>query len=118
MFYNDLGNLYARTGRWDEAAYWFRRAVADDPKNHMAWSNLAAVHAEQGRLDESRACLEQAIRIRPDFAQAWYNLAMLLARQGAPAGQVAGHLTRALELGLPSPDKENAAALLKRLPTP
>lgn len=118
MFYNDLGNLYARTGQWDEAARWFRRAVADDPQNHMAWSNLAAVHAEQGRLDESRKCLEQAIRIRPDFAQAWYNLAMLLARQDAPAGQVAGHLSRALELGLPSPDKENAAALLKRLQTP
>ena len=118
MFYNDLGNLYARTGRWDDAARWYRRAVADDPQNHMAWSNLAAVHAEQGRLDECRRCLEEAIRIRPDFAQAWYNLAMLLARQDAPADRIAGHLTRALELGLPAPDRENAAALLNRLRTP
>ncbi|MBP7296422.1 MAG: tetratricopeptide repeat protein [Acidobacteria bacterium] len=118
MFYNDLGNLYARTGRWDDAARWFRRAVADDPENYMAWSNLAAVHAERGRLDESRDCLERALRIRPDFAQAWYNLALLLNHQGAPAERVAGHLARALELGLPSPDKENAEALLMRLRTP
>mgnify|MGYP001267596180 CR=1 FL=1 len=96
----------------------FRRAVADDPENYMAWSNLAAVHAERGRFDESRRCLERALRIRPDFAQGWYNLALLLSRRDAPAGQIAGHLSRALELGLPSPDKENAEALLKRLPAP
>jgi len=47
----NLGVLYGRNDQLDDAAFAFNRALAIDPAEHSAMSNLYEVYVEQGKLD-------------------------------------------------------------------
>jgi len=47
----NLGVLYGRNGQLDDAVFAFNRALAIDPAEHSAMSNLYEVYIEQGKLD-------------------------------------------------------------------
>jgi tetratricopeptide (TPR) repeat protein len=47
----NLGVLYGRNGQLDDAAFAFNRALAIDPTEHSAMSNLYEVYIDQGKLD-------------------------------------------------------------------
>jgi len=47
----NLGVLYGRNEQLDDAAFAFNRALAIDPAEHSAMSNLYEVYIEQGKLD-------------------------------------------------------------------
>jgi tetratricopeptide (TPR) repeat protein len=47
----NLGVLYGRNDQLDDAAFAFNRALAIDPAEHSAMSNLYEVYLEQGKLD-------------------------------------------------------------------
>jgi len=47
----NLGVLYGRNDQLDDAAFAFNRALAIDPAEHSAMSNLYEVYIDQGKLD-------------------------------------------------------------------
>ncbi len=65
-----------------EAARYFRAALALHPKNASTHNNLGIALQIQGRLDEAVAAYRQALRLEPDLVMAWMNLGRALAAQG------------------------------------
>jgi tetratricopeptide (TPR) repeat protein len=71
----EQGLAYDQQGHFDQA-------IALDPNDAPAHSNLGAAYAEQGRSDEAIAALQQAIALDPKLALAHSNLGLAYAEQG------------------------------------
>jgi Flp pilus assembly protein TadD len=71
-----------------QLAYWrssrtlFAHALAVDPDNYLAHSNLGVALAADGRHDEAMAHYERAVALQPTYAKARLNLGGALARSG------------------------------------
>jgi Tfp pilus assembly protein PilF len=110
----NLGALYARAGRYEEALPLLRMAWAKQPDTPWVRANLGlalrnrgVTLAGQGRLTEAVAVLEEALRVTPDDADVHRNLGLALWQQGRR--EEAGlHLERAVAL---KPDDETRGLL-------
>jgi tetratricopeptide (TPR) repeat protein len=67
---NNLGILYLRSGRRDEAMARFEECIRSAPEFDQAYLNLARVYAAEGTPDKARIVLEALLRQRPGNAQA------------------------------------------------
>ena len=81
-----LGDLLFRTGRYDEAEGFLKRAVELDPRLASARVSLGALRLRQGRHTEAREQLQEATAADPLNHLAHYHLADALHREGASAG--------------------------------
>jgi 2-polyprenyl-3-methyl-5-hydroxy-6-metoxy-1,4-benzoquinol methylase/Flp pilus assembly protein TadD len=62
---NDLGNMLAAQGRWEEAFHQFERALLLLPDTAAILCNMAGVRALQGRRGEAARLFERALAIEP-----------------------------------------------------
>ena len=53
-----LGYASRKLGRYDDAKYWYDKALAADPKHALTWSYYGMWHAEQGNLLKAKDDLE------------------------------------------------------------
>ncbi len=74
----NLGLLYLRQDRPDEAARELERAVTLNPEQAAAWNALGIVHRQRGDFEAAREAYEAALAADPDLAEAHRNLAILL----------------------------------------
>jgi tetratricopeptide (TPR) repeat protein len=51
---NLLGYASRKLGRYDDAKYWYEKALVADPKHALTWSYYGAWQAEQGNLLKAR----------------------------------------------------------------
>ena len=49
-----LGYASRKLGRYDDAKYWYEKALAADPNHALTWSYYGMWHAEQGNLLKAR----------------------------------------------------------------
>ena len=68
-----------------EAIAQFDEALAIEPTDPQARTNLAGALLRDGRIDEAIAELEEVLRVTPDFQPARRNLDIMLA-QKKPTG--------------------------------
>jgi hypothetical protein len=61
IFYNALGDVYARGGEWAGAIRNFNRSVAADPTNHSAYHYLAPLLVQTGDPGAYRKLCERAL---------------------------------------------------------
>ena len=54
-----LGYASRKLGRYDDAKYWYDKALAADPQHALTWSYYGMWHAEQGNLLKAKDDLEQ-----------------------------------------------------------
>jgi tetratricopeptide (TPR) repeat protein len=54
-----LGYASRKLGRYDDAKYWYEKALASDPQHALTWSYYGMWHAEQGNLLKAKDDLEQ-----------------------------------------------------------
>jgi tetratricopeptide (TPR) repeat protein len=54
-----LGYASRKLGRYDDAKYWYDKALATDPKHALTWSYYGMWHAEQGNVLKAKDDLEQ-----------------------------------------------------------
>lgn len=73
----DLGILYARNRQRDEAITSFRKAVALNPRNTVAWNWLGTLYREAGQFAPAEQAYKSAIAVRPEEAATRLNLAIL-----------------------------------------
>jgi tetratricopeptide (TPR) repeat protein len=59
-----------------------RRALAIDPKLHIAWNNAGTALMDMERIDEAFQCYERAIQVKPNYAKAWSGKASCFGRRG------------------------------------
>ncbi len=61
-----LGNIYARSGRLDEAIWAYNESNRADPSYDETWFNLAQAYAGAGEWEKAIGCWEHVLRINPD----------------------------------------------------
>ncbi len=79
---NDLGVLYEREGRLDDAVWAYQHAVWRNPRYARAYVNLGNVLREQGKYDQARFRYRQAMAADPRSFEAANNFADLCAAEG------------------------------------
>ncbi len=72
----NLGYVYDRQGKGEQAIACFNQAVQLKPKLDRAWYGMGLAHAALGRHDEAAKALEEAARLQPMNTHAWYALGM------------------------------------------
>jgi tetratricopeptide (TPR) repeat protein len=80
--HNNLGNVFLRQGRMDEAVAQFQKALAINPKDANTHYNLGNAFRQQGGVNEAIAHFQMALAIKPQFAEAHYNLGNAFLQQG------------------------------------
>ena len=78
MAHYNLGNLYTRQKRTDQAIEQYQAALRDEPNYADAANNLGGIYLDLKRYDEAIAQYANAARIHSDFTH-FFNLANALA---------------------------------------
>jgi len=107
----NLGLVFARTGRAEQAAAEYERALALDPYAVDPRINLAVLLVRQDKLERAEHELAEALRVEPGNATAHANMGVVLARRGRIDRAVA-EFQEALRL---DPSQPQAAAALEAL---
>lgn len=85
-----VGAIYHSTHQFKEAAAWYDKAVAADPKNVALRNRLASSLYRAGDVDGAIAQLNQALAYEPKDANSLFNLGMIrLQGKGDGKGAVA-----------------------------
>ena len=74
LFHKHRGIGFLQAGAAEEAVQAFSAAIALDPADAEAYSNLAVTLDSQKRYVEALAAYRAAIKHRPDFVQAFFNM--------------------------------------------
>jgi tetratricopeptide (TPR) repeat protein len=80
--YEDLGILYAQTGKLSKAEEYFRQAIQHNGSLVNSWFGLAKIYRDSGRYREALDSLDHAIAIVPQSASLHYTRGQVLARLG------------------------------------
>jgi protein O-GlcNAc transferase len=78
----NLGLLFQRQGRLDEAGAWYQRAIAIDAGLAQAHNNLGNIHLLAQRHAAAADCYRRALELDPQGIEALYNLGMALTGLG------------------------------------
>ncbi len=95
--YVDVGLERVGTGRTGDAIRHYEKALALNPGNAAAHTNLGPLLAGAGRSEEGVSHLVEAIRLDPSSAEANYHLGLVHAQQGR-RGEAVEHYKAALRL--------------------
>jgi tetratricopeptide (TPR) repeat protein len=101
---NNLGNVLASGGRFDEAVSHYNEALRIKPDYATAHYNLAQALKSQGRIDEAISHYNEALYIKPDYADAHINLGIILKSAGK-VDEAISHYRQALQI---KPDSAEA----------
>jgi len=116
---NTLGYALQRSGRLDEAAAHFEKALQMKPDEYMSLLNMGVNRFYQGRVPEAIDYAQAAIRSQADAPKAYNLLGMALAKQNHNEAALEA-VRRAVELAPKDADIRNnlglALARLGRIP--
>jgi cytochrome c-type biogenesis protein CcmH/NrfG len=85
----ELGELYMDHSRYDEAARWYREAVALAPGQTDVLVDLGAALVNAGRPAEGLAEFEKALKLDPGHKKALFNKGVALLQTGRRSEAVA-----------------------------
>lgn len=80
--YFNLANIFVMQGRGQDAIYYLRLALQEQPDFAEADDQLGNVLAAQGNLMEALEHLRRAVELDPEWSEAHFDLANGLVRQG------------------------------------
>jgi protein O-mannosyl-transferase len=105
MAYNNLGSSYLESGRLDDAAAQFQKAVDVRPDDVEAHYNLAVALADMGRREEAMTHDRRALEIDPRFEKAHNGLGDALLQAG-DTGEAISQFQAALAIRPNFPEAE------------
>jgi tetratricopeptide (TPR) repeat protein len=82
----ELANLLFDLQRWEDATFWYKRALTLEPKNTDARTDLATCYFNLGRYDEALKEYSASLEIEPNKPQALYGTALTRLSQKDTAG--------------------------------
>ena len=85
MYMNNKAAEALARGRIDDAYWWVRTAIGQDPHFADPYNTLGVVYMHHGQPQPAEAALRAALALRGEHAQALGNLALVLHRQGREA---------------------------------
>ncbi|RUP06767.1 hypothetical protein BC936DRAFT_140263 [Jimgerdemannia flammicorona] len=63
--YCNIGHLYRRMGRYDEALSYFEKVLVLNPQNASAYAAIGWIRQLRGETDEAIVCYHQALSLNP-----------------------------------------------------
>ena len=78
--YSNLGNMYARLERYEDATNAFQNAVLYNPEDAIAHNNLGVVRFKIGHFEDAVESFRRSVEISPQYEEAKRNLEMALSR--------------------------------------
>jgi tetratricopeptide (TPR) repeat protein len=78
---HNLGNAMMQTGRPEEAAAYFKKALELSPNDPIVCSDLGNFYLEKGQVDLAIQYMQKALQIEPDLPIACYNLGNAYAEE-------------------------------------
>lgn len=75
----ELGNLYYDANRFPEAIRWYEEAVAIDPRNINASTDLAVAYYYTDQIDKSIAQFDKSLQVDPRHTKTLLNLGIVRA---------------------------------------
>lgn len=84
----NLGNLYAREGKFDLAERAYHRAIRLNDRHPIAWNNLGVLYLRLGEVNQAVSCFREALDQDEKYAVARYNLASIQDSRGDYDGAV------------------------------
>lgn len=75
--YTNLGIIYAKSNRREQALVMLSKATALNSRNHVAWNWLGVVARESGNTSRAEQAYNRALSAKPDYALAHLNLGIL-----------------------------------------
>jgi tetratricopeptide (TPR) repeat protein len=109
--HNQLGAIYGRAGRLDDAQRQFEQAIALEPRLAEAHANLASVYGQRGEIERAIKELELALSYEPGNLLALRNLAFAYAQTGR-TDEARELLQRSLEVNPRQQDVRDQLRLL------
>ena len=88
----DLGAVYAKADRPEEALQQYELALALEPNLAGAYSNKAAAFVMLSRGEEAEHAARRALQLDPGFIDADYMLGIAMMMQGKITSETAAHL--------------------------
>ena len=85
---NNLGNMLAVAGRYDEAVVHIQKALAINPSDAEAECNFGNCLYQQGAIDGAILHYQRALAINPNYRDATNNLGCAFLKQGRTAQAV------------------------------
>jgi cytochrome c-type biogenesis protein CcmH/NrfG len=85
----ELGNLLMDHGQYDDAARWYREALALVPDNNDVRVDLGACLVSAGKADEALGEFDRALASDPGHKKALFNKGIALMQTGKPKEAVA-----------------------------
>jgi tetratricopeptide (TPR) repeat protein len=82
--YSNLGRIYVREGRLDEALTALEKALLINPDAFEARTNLGIVYSKKGLIEEAIGEYQKALKINPDYGPAHTNLGNIYGSTGRP----------------------------------
>ena len=101
MYMNNRAVESLTSDRVDDAYWWAREAVLQDPRFMSAYNTLGVAYQRHGNLAEAKRAFDFILEREPANTRAMSNLALLLHDQGNIAASL--ELTRKLEQMEPNP---------------
>lgn len=86
--WNAIGLIESDRDADREAEEAFRRAIATDPEDPVAYANLAIHLLDQSRVEEAGALIDKALEIDPDFHVAYIARGRYLLQKGDMSGAI------------------------------
>ena len=80
-FWTNLGLVYQRQSRFEEARQAQKKAIEADPEQPASWVNLGLANRLTSRFDEAIKAFEKAIELDSQMGEPWTYLAELLHSQ-------------------------------------
>jgi hypothetical protein len=75
-----MGSWHLRSGRSEEAAWWFERAITVNPNSAPAYAFQGMLFVKDGRYEDARIAQSSAVALRPDKLDFRHNLVMTLIK--------------------------------------
>jgi eukaryotic-like serine/threonine-protein kinase len=92
-----MGLVDAGTGKYDDAASDYQKAIELEPTNEKAYIGLAKAYSRLNRLSDAESTYKQAINANPNSSYAYQNLAIFYLQQ-AQYSQAADYFHKAVDL--------------------
>ncbi len=95
--HNNLGDVFSRDNKIEEAIAHYAEALRIDPDYINAHINIGVDLEREGKLQEAEAHYREALQIDPQFRKLYFNLGLVLMKQER-LDQAAEFLQKALQL--------------------
>jgi len=78
-----MGNIFARFKEdIDTALIYYNQVIQNNPKESLAYNNIAANLMQLGKISEAKSYFQQALNIDPDYPNTNFGLAMIAMSEG------------------------------------